>query len=59
MGDRRLTLVGTYTGGKSRGIYALWLDPAAGRFESIGPVAEGAKSFIPRCRIPRETCSMQ
>ena len=47
MGDRRLTLVGTYTGGKSRGIYALWLDLAAGRFETIGPVAEAQNpSFL-------------
>ena len=47
MGDRRLTLVGTYTGGNSRGIYALWLDPAAGRFESIGAVAEAENpSFL-------------
>lgn len=40
MARRRLTLVGTYTGSKSRGIYAFWLETDTGRMEPLGLMAE-------------------
>src|SRR5471032_2442347 len=39
-GERYIGYVGTYTGEKSKGIYAIRLDPASGRFESLGLQAE-------------------
>lgn len=40
-------LIGTYTGGESRGIYAVRLDPTSGRMQSIGLAAEVANpSFL-------------
>jgi 6-phosphogluconolactonase len=35
-----LMYVGTYTGGKSKGIYAFRFDPASGKLESLGVAAE-------------------
>jgi len=42
-----IAYVGTYTGEKSKGIYAIRLDPASGRFESLGLQAEvDSPSFV-------------
>jgi 6-phosphogluconolactonase len=44
---RSIAYVGTYTGEKSKGIYALRLDPAGGKFESLGLQAEvDSPSFV-------------
>ncbi|MDB5740266.1 MAG: pgl 1 [Alphaproteobacteria bacterium] len=44
---RYIAYVGTYTGEKSKGIYALRLDPASGKFESLGLQAEvDSPSFV-------------
>jgi 6-phosphogluconolactonase len=46
-GERTITYVGTYTGEKSKGIYAIRLDPASGRFEALGLQAEvDSPSFL-------------
>lgn len=40
MANRLLTLIGTYTGSRSRGIYAAWLDTETGRLEQVELTAE-------------------
>jgi 6-phosphogluconolactonase len=46
-GSKYLVYIGTYTGPKSKGIYAYWFDAATGKTESVGLVGEMVRpSFL-------------